>query len=473
MYPCGMKLERGFDARAALLVVVGEASLQVAGEMGMAPEAARQMRASAARVLPELKAGQVEVLRLPQQDAAVAALPTNAGEARRLGVAVARCAHTVKAASVGVVGLEAGLAGEFALGVQLGNYRFARYKADESPELETVSIHDLTEEDAVRSACLASGVSLARDLVNTPYNHLNAEDFSEVARTVAEAAGLEIRVWGQKECEEQGMGLFVAVGQGSTHKPQFIRLVYRPAEVSAQPRVTALVGKGVMFDTGGYSLKPAAGMYGMKGDMGGAAAVLGAMQIVAALKPPHEVRAYIAATDNAVSALAMRPGDVFRALNGKHVEVTNTDAEGRLILADALTLAGQEGADEIIDVATLTGAKVTALGDDLAALFSNDAALADAVRVAADITQEAVWELPLHAPYLESYRSGVADLKNSDMVVAGGSVKAALFLQEFVTTSWAHLDIAGNALKEKAHPFGPAGATGYGAMLLAELASRP
>ena len=207
MYPCDMKLERGFDARAALLVVVGEASLQVAVEMGMAPEAARQMRASAARVLPELKAGQVEVLRLPQQDAAVAALPTNAGEARRLGVAVARCAHTVKAASVGVVWLEAGLAGEFALGVQLGNYRFARYKADESPELETVSIHDLTEEDAVRSACLASGVSLARDLVNTPYNLLNAEDFSEVARTVAEAAGLEIRVWGQKECEEQGMGL--------------------------------------------------------------------------------------------------------------------------------------------------------------------------------------------------------------------------------------------------------------------------
>ena len=467
-----MKLERGFDARAALLVVVGEASLQKAGEAGLAPETERQIGASAARLWPELKAGQLEVLRLAEQDAAVAVLPTSAEEARRLGVAVARCARTVKATSVGVVGLEAVFAGEFALGVQLGNYRFSRYKPDETPEVETVGIHNLSEEDARRSASLASGVSLARDLVNTPYNHLNAEDFGEVARLVADATGLELRVWSQRECEERGMGLFVAVGQGSAHQPQFIRLTYRPAELSAEPRITALVGKGVMFDTGGYSLKPAGGMYGMKGDMGGAAAVLGAMQIVAALKPPHEVRAYIAATDNAVSALAMRPGDVFRALNGKHVEVTNTDAEGRLILADALTLAVQEGADEIIDVATLTGAKVTALGSDLAALFSNDAALADAVRAAAETTQEAVWELPLHAAYLESYRSEVADLKNSDMIVAGGSVKAALFLQEFVTGPWAHLDIAGNALKEKEHPFGPAGATGYGAMLLAELASR-
>ena len=467
-----MELKSGFEAGAALLVLVGEAALQQVGEAGVVPEAARQLGASAARLLPELKGSQLELLRLAQQDAALAVSPTSAGEARRLGVAVARCAHTVKAASVGVLGLEAVFAGEFALGIQLGSYRFARYKPDETPEIQTVSIQNLSQEDAHRSACLTSGVFLARDLVNTPYNHLNAEDFSEVARTVAESTGLEIRVWGQKECEDHGMGLFVAVGQGSAHQPQFIRLTYRPDQVSAQPRITALVGKGVMFDTGGYSLKPAGGMYGMKGDMGGAAAVLGAMQIVATLKPPHEVRAYIAATDNAVSALAMRPGDVFRALNGKHVEVTNTDAEGRLILADALTLAVQEGADEIIDIATLTGAKVTALGDDLAALFSNDAALGDAMRGAADQAQEAVWELPLHAPYLESYRSGVADLKNSDMIVAGGSVKAALFLQEFVSGPWAHLDIAGNALKEKAHPFGPAGATGYGAMLLAELASR-
>jgi leucyl aminopeptidase len=467
-----MKLNRGFHAGAALLILVGETALQQLGDAELEPDVERQLRASAARLSPELKGAQLEMLRLAQQDAALAVVPSNAGEARQLGVAVARCAHAMKATSVGVLGLEAAFAGEFALGIQLGSYRFARYKPDETPEIETVSIHNLSEGDAQRSTYLASGVSLARDLVNTPYNHLNAEDFSGVARTVAESMGLEIRVWGQKECEDRGMGLFVAVGQGSVHQPQFIRLTYRPANISAQQRVTALVGKGVMFDTGGYSLKPAGGMYGMKGDMGGAAAVLGAMQIVAALKPPHEVRAYIAATDNAVSALAMRPGDVFRALNGKHVEVTNTDAEGRLILADALTVAVQEGADEIIDIATLTGAKVTALGEDLAALFSNDGGLADAVRVAAAHAQEDVWELPLHAPYLESYRSGLADLKNSDMIVAGGSIKAALFLQEFVTGPWAHLDIAGNALKEKAHLFGPAGATGYGAMLLAELASR-
>ncbi|WP_407541903.1 leucyl aminopeptidase family protein (plasmid) [Deinococcus radiomollis] len=468
-----MEFTSDVHAREALLVLVGEAALQQVGEAGLDPDTERQLTATAARVWPELKAGRPGVLRLALQDAAVALVPATAVEARRLGVAVARCAAELRATSLGVLGLGADHAGEFALGLRLGSYRFARYAPSDTPELETVYIQNLSDADAHRSACLAAGVSLARDLVNTPYNHLNAEDFAGVARTVAEAGGLEIRVWSQEECQERGMGLFVAVGQGSAHAPQFIRLTYRPAEASGSPRITALVGKGVMFDTGGYSLKPAGGMYGMKGDMGGAAAVLGAMQIVAALRPDHEVRAYIAATDNAVSALAMRPGDVFQALNGKHVEVTNTDAEGRLILADALTLAVREGADETIDVATLTGAKVTALGSDVAALFSNAPALADAVRTAADHAQEAVWELPLHAPYLESYRSGVADLKNSDMVVAGGSVKAALFLQEFVTGPWAHLDIAGNALTEKAHDFGPAGATGYGAMLLAELASRP
>ncbi len=467
-----MELRSGVDPRAALVILVGDGGLQQAGDGVFEPEVRQQLSDSVTRLLPDLKGGDLEVLRLAQRDAAVAAPPTSASEARRLGVAAARCARTVKAATVGVMGLDTVCAGEFALGMQLGSYRYARYKPDETPEVQTVSVQTLSEDDARRSTELAAGACLARDLVNIPYNHLNAEDFSGVARTVAEATGLEIRIWGQKECEERGMGLFVAVGQGSAHQPQFIRLTYRPSEAAAQPRVTALVGKGVMFDTGGYSLKPAGGMYGMKGDMGGAAAVLGAMQIVVRLKPPHEVRAYIAATDNAVSALAMRPGDIFRALNGKHVEVTNTDAEGRLILADALTLAVQEGADEIIDIATLTGAKVTALGDDLAALYSNDAALAGAVRAAGDSTQEGVWELPLHTPYLESYRSGVAELKNSDMVPAAGSVKAALFLQEFVTGPWAHLDIAGNALKEKAHPFGPAGATGYGAMLLAELASR-
>ncbi|GGR03139.1 leucyl aminopeptidase family protein [Deinococcus ruber] len=468
-----MELKSGVDTRAALLVMIGDTDLPSTGQAELEAATEHLLRGSAARLLPNLAPGTLELVRLGQQDAAVAKAPTSAAEARRLGVAVARCARTVRAGSVGVLGLESEFAGEVALGVQLGAYRFARYKPDETPELERLSIDTLSGDAARRSVSVAAGVQLARDLVNTPYNHLHAQDFSAVARTVAEASGLQIEVWGQAECEQRGMGLFAAVGQGSADEPQFIQLTYRPAQPSGEPRITALVGKGVMFDSGGYSLKPAAGMYGMKGDMGGAAAVLGAMQIVAALQPPHEVRAYIAATDNAVSGTAMRPGDIFSALNGKRVEVTNTDAEGRLILADALTLASQAGADEVIDIATLTGAKVTALGSDLAALFSNDRALAQAVRAAADSTQEAVWELPLHAPYLESYRSGVAELKNSDMVPAGGSVKAALFLQEFVTGPWAHLDIAGNALKEHEHPFGPAGATGYGAMLLAELAARP
>lgn len=470
-----MQLQSGLNPDAALLVLIGNAVRENAlGEI-LTPDSRHILSAAADRLLPNLKAGQLEVVRLGQRDVALATLPTDAAEARALGVAAARTAEKLKARSVGVMGLGAKWASEMALGVQLGNYRFTRYKPEEAPAIEQLSMDNLSDSEAQRVSALASGVRLARDLVNTPYNDLPATAFAEVARKVAQESQLEIEVWGQAECQQKGMDLFVAVGQGSAHEPQFLKLTYRPEATGnhAPRRITALVGKGVMFDTGGYSLKPAGGMYGMKGDMGGAAAVLGAMQIVAALRPQHEVRAYIAATDNAVSGTAMRPGDIYRALGGQRVEVTNTDAEGRLILTDALTLASQEGADEIIDIATLTGAKVTALGEDVAALFSDDPALTRAVQDAARIAQEPVWPLPLHAPYLESYRSGIADLKNSDMVPAGGSVKAALFLQQFVTRPWAHLDIAGNALKDKAHAFGPAGATGFGAMLLAELAARP
>jgi len=376
-----MQLQSSLNPDVALLVMIGDAVRENALGEVLTLDSWHSLSTIANRLLPDLKAGELEVVRLGQRNVALAALPTNAADARKLGIAAARLAQKLKARSIGVMGLGAELASEMALGVQLGAYRFTRYKPEESPAIEQLSMDNLATSEAQRVSALASGVQLARDLVNTPYNDLPATAFAEVARKVAQEGHLEIEVWGQAECQQRGMGLFVAVGQGSAHEPQFIKLTYRPKGNGdgAPRRITALVGKGVMFDTGGYSLKSAGGMYGMKGDMGGAAAVLGAMQIVATLRPQHEVRAYIAATDNAVSGTAMRPGDIYRALNGQQVEVTNTDAEGRLVLADALTLASQEGADEIIDIATLTGAKVTALGDDVAALFSDDPALTQAL----------------------------------------------------------------------------------------------
>ncbi|WP_281173190.1 leucyl aminopeptidase family protein, partial [Deinococcus pimensis] len=224
----------------------------------------------------------------------------------------------------------------------------------------------LTDAEAARVEATAAGVTLARDLVNRPYNALDAMALADVARGLAEEHGLEFEAWDREECARRGLGLFLSVAQGSEQEPRFITLRYRP---EGARRSVALVGKGVMFDTGGYTLKTMQGMATMKGDMGGAAAVLGAMKAVALLAPDTEVRAYVAATDNAVSATAMRPGDVFRGVTGKTVEVTNTDAEGRLTLADALAVAEMDAPDVVVDLATLTGAKVTALGDDVAALF--------------------------------------------------------------------------------------------------------
>lgn len=418
------------------------------------------------RVAQETKGDKLSVLHWTERDYALAPLPEDPASARKLGVHLARTARDLGAASARVGELPAPLAFELALGAGLGAYRFTRFKADDKPALESLAVGGLSESDARRAFALLEGVALARDLVNLPFNALNARDLARIAREMAARHGLDFTVWDRTECELRGLGLFLAVAAGSAHEPQFIQLRYRPENPK---RVVALVGKGVMFDTGGYSLKTAQGMLTMKGDMGGAAAVLGAMQAVARLAPDVEVRAYVAACDNAVSDRAMRPGDVFRGANGKTVEVTNTDAEGRLTLADALAVADDEAPHAIIDLATLTGAKVTALGDDVAALFANDDALAREIQDAAKRAGEFVWQLPLHAPYLKSYKKGPADLKNSDLKPAGGSIKAALFMSEFVTRPWAHLDIAGNALSEAEHDGGPAGGTGFGVLTLVEL----
>jgi len=431
---------------------------------GGTPDGLHDLAGVLGRIREQLKPGEAKHVPWRDRDYAVALTPGTAADARQVGLGVASVARAARARTVDLSGLPDGLAYEITLGVLLGAYRFTRYRTPETPELERVAA-GLSDADAARLRAVVAGVNLARELVNTPFNDLTPLGLATTARQLSEQYRLYLDVWDRAECERRGLGLFLAVAQGSVDEPYFIRLTYRP---ESPRRVVALVGKGVMFDTGGYSLKPSQGMLGMKGDMGGAAAVIGAMRAVAELAPDVEVRAYVAACDNAVSADAMRPGDVYRGVSGKTVEVTNTDAEGRLTLADALAVADADGADVIIDLATLTGAKVTALGNDIAALFASDDALAAEVEDAARRAGEKVWRLPLEPSYLKTYRSGIADLKNSDMKPAGGSIKAATFLSEFVRRPWVHLDIAGNALREGEDERVGGGATGFGVMSLVE-----
>ncbi|MFC4637540.1 M17 family metallopeptidase [Deinococcus hohokamensis] len=383
-------------------------------------------------------------------DTALALPPEDAAQARDLGAALAGLARELKSGSVRVEPSPHGAA--LAGAALAAGWQDTRFKGEGAATQASAQLH-VAGLDAAASAqvqALAAGLGFARDLVSAPGNVINPATLAREARTL-ETQGLDVDVWDGAEIEARGMGLLAAVAAGSATGPRLIRVTL-PALGEAR-RVVALVGKGITFDTGGYSIKTTQGMYGMKNDMGGSAAVLGAMRALAALgdRVPQgvEVRAYIAAAENMVGPGAMRPGDVYRAANGKTVEIVSTDAEGRLVLADALSVACDEGATELVDVATLTGVKVSALGNDVAALFSSDTGLADRLRAAAQEAGEYVWELPLHAPYLRAYqKQTVADLKNSDLNPAGASIKAALFLSQFVTRPWAHLDIAGNAEKE-------------------------
>ncbi|WP_027459524.1 M17 family metallopeptidase [Deinococcus murrayi] len=419
------------------------------------PEAAEQLRAARA-----LKPGKVALLsRGEAGDVAAALTPEDPAQAREVGAAFVKLATDLGARTLAVEATEYGDA--LALAALTAGSKDARYRAEARPGPASLTVSGLA--DPARLGAFAAGVQFARDLVNAPANVLNPVTLAREARRLEEH-GADVDIWDSAEIEARGMGLLAAVAAGSAAGPRLIRVTL-PARGEVT-RVVALVGKGVTFDTGGYSLKPAQGMYPMKNDMGGAATVLGAMRVLAGLRErlPEglEVRAYVPAAENMVGPHAMRPGDIYRAANGKTVEVVNTDAEGRLILADALAVACDEGATEVVDVATLTGAKMVALGADIAGLFSNDAGLSARLKASAEAAGEYVWELPLHAPYLKAFqKETLADLRNSDLVPQGGSIKAALFLQEFVTRPWAHLDIAGNAQKDGE-------ATGWGVGTLVE-----
>ncbi len=322
---------------------------------------------------------------------------------------------------------------------------------------------------AERGAVTAAAAYLARDLANTPPAYLTARVMAERAVDVAARSGLGVEVFDKEQLLAMGCGGMIGVNQGSAEPPRMVKLTYTPRNPTGH---LVLVGKGVMYDSGGISLKPSDGMHAkMKMDMSGAAAVLSAMSALKALKCRARVTGYLMCTDNMPSGSAFKLGDVLTFRNGKTAEIHNTDAEGRLVLADGLSLAVEDGADAIVDIATLTGAAVAALGPKIAAVLGNDQAFIDRVRAAAERTDETLWQLPLATQYRKLLDSQVADMKNVGGPY-GGAITAALFLNEFVgTTPWAHLDIAGPMDSDGDDGWISRGATGFGTRTLIELAT--
>ena len=314
---------------------------------------------------------------------------------------------------------------------------------------------------------IAAGTILARELVSAPANVVTPLTLADTARELAEHHGLAVEILGQEDCEALGMGAFLGVAQASDLPPQFIHLTYTPAEGALGK--LALIGKGLTFDSGGLNIKTdSRSIAMMKTDMGGSAAVLGAARAIAALKPQLEIHFIVAATENMISGRAIHPGDILTASNQKTIEINNTDAEGRLTLADALVFAEKLEVDAMIDLATLTGACVVALGEEIAGLFTPDEQLAEQLQQASQQSGEKIWRMPMEESYFESLNSVVADMKNSG-ARAGGSISAALFLKQFVEkTPWAHLDIAGTVWSDKESGYANKGGTGYGVRLLVE-----
>jgi leucyl aminopeptidase len=360
-----------------------------------------------------------------------------------------------------------------ALGAMLGSYIFSKYRSSgqqRGPELTLLAGGDQAESAAARASVLAAAMSLARDLVNTSPSQLYPETFAAEAGRVAEDGGLDIDVLDQKALADGGYGGITGVGQGSVHPPRLVRLGYTHPAAS---KTVVLAGKGITFDSGGLSLKPSKSMETMKSDMGGAAAVLAALQAIAVLGPEVNVVGYLPLAENMPGGGAQRPSDVVTIYGGKTVEVLNTDAEGRLVLADALARSAQDSPDLLVDVATLTGAQLVALGPRICGVMANDDEVLDGVVDAARRSGEAAWPMPLPEELRKGLDSPVADLANVTGERDGGMLVAGLFLKEFVPAGvrWAHLDIAGPAFHE-GEPYGytPKGGTGAAVRTLVQVA---
>ena len=357
-------------------------------------------------------------------------------------------------------------------GVQLALYQDNRFKSepeDKGPLVEQVDLLGLDGQEVAinRANQICSGVILARQLVAAPANSVTPITMAETAEEIATEHGLQLEILEREDCEKLGMGAFLGVAQASDLPPKFIHLTYKPE--GTPKRKLAIIGKGLTFDSGGLNIKGVgSGVETMKIDMGGAAAMLGAAKAIAQLQPDVEVHFISAVTENMISGHAMRPGDILTASNGKTIEVNNTDAEGRLTLADALVFTEKLGVDAIVDLATLTGACVVALGDDIAGLFSPDDALSAQLEKAAETSGEKIWRMPMEEKYFEGLKSGIADMKNTGPR-GGGSITAALFLKQFVKeTPWAHLDIAGTVWADKENGYNGSGATGFGVRTLVD-----
>lgn len=331
-------------------------------------------------------------------------------------------------------------------------------------EFDQEKLADIEAGAAVGEA-VGSGAALARDLVNMPPNVATPTKLAKVAKQIAEAHGMKVTIGGRKWAAKRDMGAFLSVAKGAGEPPKFIVLEHNGEREDLDTIV--LVGKGITFDTGGISIKPSQGMGAMKSDMGGAAAVLGAMKTVGILGLPLRVIGITPCTENMPDADAYRPSDVITASNGKTIEIISTDAEGRMVLADGLVYAKRYNPKAVIDLATLTGACVVALGSKAAGLFTNEDDLRDKLISAGAASHERVWPLPLWKDYRKDIDSDVADMKNGGGR-PGGAATAAIFLKEFTDYPWVHLDIAGMALSEKKHGYTTAGGTGFGVRLLAE-----
>jgi leucyl aminopeptidase len=395
---------------------------------------------------------------------------------RRAGAAVARASGLASHAAVTLTAAAGRLDPESAAqavveGVALGGYQFATHKTGSrggAKRLDTVTVVGGNRAGVRRGQQVAEAVLRARDWVNQPPQAMTPRRLAAVATDLAFDGGLDVDVWDEDRLQAERLGGLLGVAAGAAEPPRLIRLAYQPP--GGGTATVSLVGKGITFDSGGLSLKTADGMMTMKSDMGGAAAVIAAMGAVAALGCPVRVVGYACCTENMPSGTAIHPGDVLTARNGKTIEVLNTDAEGRLVLADGLSLAAEESPDAIIDLATLTGAQKVALGNQVAALTSNHDGLAAAVEAAAARAGEPVWRLPLWPGYRSHLDSDVADVKNIGQPGHAGTIVAGLFLQEFVAgRPWVHLDIASPSWSDKEDGWLTKGATGWGVRTLVEL----
>lgn len=344
------------------------------------------------------------------------------------------------------------------------NYEFNQFKTKKEDKIKNFyyfgesKIYDVVKKGFV----YGESINKCKDLVNTPYNYLNALDLADYAKKLERYDNITVDIYNKKQIEEMNMGAYLGVNKGSKEEPRLICVKYKGKKEFTDP--VALVGKGVMYDTGGYSLKTPQSMPGMKVDMAGAAAVISAIEAIARLKPEENVMAIVAATDNRIGDGAIVPDDILTAADGQTIEIISTDAEGRLTLADAVWFAQKEGAKKVIDTATLTGAMVAALGFDLTGAFTNNKKFLEGFKSASEKTNEPIWEMPITKTYRKELKSKVADMTNKGGRYAGASIAAA-FIERFINkeTEWIHLDIAGTSVNTKT------GATGVMVKTFTEL----